>query len=194
MNSILRQLVFLAVLSGVPVLAWHFVFTPQNDRIDSIQADIHARQSKIDSIDRLAASANDMNDVLESGLRAIELIESKLPVEQDVESILEHIWSIARQHQLVVKSVKSELPVPAMVYMEQPLAVELEGPFTGFYAFLRELESLPRITRMFNLQLQHIDTLSGPRKHTLPPGSVNAQFLLSIYFTTHQADMELTAR
>ena len=145
MNSIFRQIIFLAVLSGVPVLAWHFVFTPQNERIAAIELDAHTRQLKIDSIDQLAASASDMNDVLETGLRAIELIESKLPVEQDVESILEQTWSIARQHGLVVKSVHSEQPVQAMVYMEQPLAVELEGPFTGFYGFLLELEALPAL-------------------------------------------------
>jgi type IV pilus assembly protein PilO len=194
MNGIFRQIIFLAVLSGVPVLAWHFVFTPQNERIAAIELDAHTRQLKIDSIDQLAASASDMNDVLETGLRAIELIESKLPVEQDVESILEQTWSIARQHGLVVKSVHSEQPVQAMVYMEQPLAVELEGPFTGFYGFLLELEALPRITRMFDLELKKIDTLSGPVKQALPPGSVHVKFLLSIYFTTHQGTMEASAR
>ena len=184
MNSLLRQLVFLAALSAVPILTWHFVFVPQNEQIDSITTEIQQRQAKIDSIDRLAASAHDLGEVVEAGHRAIDLVESKLPSQQDVEHILEQTWSIARQHGLVVKSVRSERPVPAMVYMEQPLTVELEGPFEGFYAFLLDLELLPRITRMFNLTLRKIDTLSGPVKDDLPPGSVNATFMLSIYFTT----------
>jgi type IV pilus assembly protein PilO len=184
MNGLFRQLVFLAALSAVPILTWHFVFVPQNERIESVTVEIHERQAKIDSIDQLAASAHDLSEVVEAGHRAIDLVESKLPSQQDVEHILEQTWSIARQHGLVVKSVRSEQPVPAMVYMEQPLTVELEGPFEGFYAFLLDLELLPRITRMFNLTLRKIDTLSGPVKDDLPPGSVNATFMLSIYFTT----------
>ena len=72
--------------------------------------------------------------------------------------------------------------MPAMVYMEQPLTVELE-PFEGFYAFLLDLELLPRITRMFNLTLRKIDALAA-QSDDLPPGSVNATFMLGIYFTT----------
>ena len=184
MNGLFRQLVFLAALSAVPILTWHFVFVPQNERIESVNAEIRERQAKIDSIDKLAASAHDLSEVVEAGHRAIDLVESKLPSQQDVEHILEQTWSIARQHGLVVKSVRSEQPVPAMVYMEQPLTVELEGQFEGFYAFLLDLELLPRITRMFNLTLKKINTLSGPVKDDLPPGSVNATFMLSIYFTT----------
>ena len=184
MNGLFRQLVFLAALSAVPILTWHFVFVPQNERIESVNAEIRERQAKIDSIDQLTASAHDLSEVVEAGHRAINLVESKLPSQQDVEHILEQTWSIARQHGLVVKSVRSEQPVPAMVYMEQPLTVELEGQFEGFYAFLLDLELLPRITRMFNLTLKKINTLSGPVKDDLPPGSVNATFMLSIYFTT----------
>ena len=184
MNGITRQLGLIAVMITVPVICWYFVFTPQNEMIDSIQEDIRQRQQKLNEVEALAANLEDLESIVESGLQAIELIESKLPRQQDVERILEQVWQAARANGLVVKSVRSRKPVAAMVYMEQPLAVELEGPFEGFYAFLLDLELLPRITRIFNLTLKKIDTLSGPVKDDLPPGSVNATFMLSIYFTT----------
>lgn len=184
MNGLTRQLVFLAVLSAAPILSWNLVFTPQNERINEINEDIKDRQEKIQSLDLIVAQAHDLGHAVNEGMQAIARVESKLPTQQDVESILEQTWSIAREHGLTVKSVRSEQPVPAMVYMEQPLTVELEGPFEGFYAFLLDLEILPRITRIFNLELERIETTSGPSRKTLPPGSVKAEFLLSIYFAS----------
>ena len=182
MNGLTRQLIFLAVLSAAPILSWNLVFTPQNDRINQINEDIRERQGKIQALDLIVAQAHDLGQAVNEGIQAISRVESKLPTQQDVESILKQTWSIAREHGLTVKSVRSEQPVPAMVYMEQPLAVELEGPFEGFYAFLLDLENLPRITRIFNLKLERIESTSGPSRKTLPPGSVKAEFLLSIYF------------
>ena len=94
------------------------------------------------------------------------------------------MWQAARGNGLVVKSVRTRTPVAAMVYMEQPLAVQLEGPFEGFYRFMLALERLPRITRIFDLELSAITQRSGPSRDELPPGSVRADFTLSIYFSS----------
>ena len=193
MNGLTRQLIFLAVLSAAPILSWNLVFTPQNDRINQINEDIRERQGKIQALDLIVAQAHDLGQAVNEGIQAISRVESKLPTQQDVESILKQTWSIAREHGLTVKSVRSEQPVPAMVYMEQPLAVELEGPFEGFYAFLLDLENLPRITRIFNLKLERIESTSGPSRKTLPPGSVKAEFLLSIYFAASPTENMLHA-
>ena len=115
MNGITRQLGFIAVMVAVPVICWYFVFTPQNEMIDSIQEDIRQRQQKLDEVEALASNLEDLESIVESGLQAIELIESKLPRQQDVERILEQVWQAARTNGLVVKSVRSRKPVTAMV-------------------------------------------------------------------------------
>ena len=193
-NGIMRQFAFLLVLIAVPVITWYFVFQPQNRMIEDVNKDIRIRQEKLEEVENMAANLQDLEDIVRAGMHAIELIESKLPREQDVESILEQVWQIARSNGLVVKSVRSEQPVAAMVYMEQPLKVELEGNFEGFYEFMLALENLPRITRIFDLKLKKISQLSGPKKDDLPPGSVSAEFTLSIYFSSgsRSLSMELT--
>ncbi len=193
-NGIGRQLGFIVVMITVPLVCWYYIFQPQNMMIDSINDDIRIRQEKLDEVETMAADLEDLESIVQSGLQAIELIESKLPRQQDVESILEQVWQIARTNGMIVKSVRSKKPVSAMVYMEQPLDVELEGPFEGFYAFMLSLEKLPRITRVFDLELAKITHLSGPSKDELPLGSVRADFTLSIYFSTgmRTASMEPT--
>jgi len=190
-NGIVRQLGFIIVMIAVPLVCWHFVFQPQNELIDSIQEDIRIRQEKLDEVESMAADLEGLESIVEDGLHAIELIESKLPRQQDVESILEQVWQIARTNGLVVKSVRSKKPVTAMVYMEQPLDVELEGPFEGYYSFMLALENLPRITRIFDLELEKITHLSGPSKDELPLGSVRADFTLSIYFSSGRTTVSM---
>jgi type IV pilus assembly protein PilO len=70
--------------------------------------------------------------------------------------------------------------VPAALYLELPLKIIMEGEFDGYYQFLLELENLPRITRVHQLKLER-ETV-GPGAEALPPGSMKAEFTLSIYF------------
>jgi hypothetical protein len=58
----------------------------------------------------------------------------------------------------------------------------MDGPFEGFYRFLLELETMPRITRLARMSIREAgQKVRGPQRE-LPPGSVDTQFTLSIYF------------
>jgi type IV pilus assembly protein PilO len=177
-----RELIFFAVLLAVPVASYMYVFQPRNDEIAQAQEEIQQKQARLDQLAQVIAKIDDIGLAIESGREAIEMIEAKLPSEQDVEGILEQVWQLAARSQLNVRSVKSERPVPAALYMELPLRVTMEGPFDGFYQFLLELENLPRITRVHQMDLKRADT--GPRiaQGEMPPGSTLAEFTLSIYF------------
>lgn len=178
----LRELIFLAVLLAVPVASYMYVFQPRNDEIQQATTEIQIKQARLDQLAEVVAKIDDMGLAIESGREAIEMIEAKLPNEQDVEGILEQVWQLAKRNKLSVRSVKSEKPVPAATYMELPLRVVMEGAFDGFYQFLLELENLPRITRVHQMELKRAD--HTPKKSTgeLPPGSTLANFTLSIYF------------
>ncbi len=178
----IRELIFFVVLLAVPVASYIYVFQPRNDEIAQAQTEIEIKQARLDELAQVVAKIDDMGLAIEAGREAIEVIEAKLPSEQDVEGILEQVWQLAERNSLSVRSVKSERPVPAATYMELPLRVVMEGHFDGFYQFLLELENLPRITRVHQMDLRRADT--GPRVASgeMPPGSTLASFTLSIYF------------
>ncbi len=98
--------------------------------------------------------------------------------------VLEDIWQLARRARLTLKSVKSETPVPAALYMEQPLKVVMEGEFDGFYQFLQELEGLDRITRIHRMKLERF---IGLGRKDPSSGRMKADFTLSIYFQPQSA-------
>jgi type IV pilus assembly protein PilO len=182
----LRELIFFVVLLAVPVASFFYVFKPRNEQISQARAEIAVKQARLDTLAAVAAKVEDIGLEIEKGRESIRIIEAKLPSEQDVEGILEQVWQLAKRNKLNVKSVKSEKPVPAALYMELPLKTVLEGEFDGFYQFLLELENLDRITRIHQLRLERSDGRGGPGKEALPPGAMRAEFTLSIYFQPSQ--------
>ena len=178
----LRELIFMIVLLAVPVASWWYVFKPRNADIVQARMEIIIKQDKLDKLREVAKRIDDIGLAIERGRDAIELIEAKLPNQQQVDVILQNVWQIADQNRLTVKSIKSEKPVAAASYMEQPLKMKIEGRFNGFYQFLLELENLPRITRIHQMKMERMKTENGSGSDSYDPGLMKAEFTLSIYF------------
>lgn len=183
----IREIIFFIVLLAVPVASFFYVFKPRNVQITQARDEISIKQSRLETLAAVASKIDDIGLEIEKGRESVQMIEAKLPNEQDVEGILEQVWQIAKRNKLNVKSVKSDKPVPAAMYMEQPLKVQMEGQFDGFYQFLLELENLQRITRIHQLKLERAKAKAGVKDEDLPPGSMNASFTLSIYFQPQQS-------
>lgn len=178
----LREFIFFIVLLAVPAASYFYLFKPRNEDIAKAKAEIAIKQANLSKLAEVTARIEDIGYAIERGRESIELIETKLPSEQDVEGILEQVWQIAKRNGLTVVSVKSEKPVPAALYMELPLKVVMMGHFDGFYQFLLELENLPRITRLPQLKLERAKSKGSSSTEEVPAGWMKADFTLSIYF------------
>lgn len=178
-----REIMFFLVLLAVPVASFFYVFKPRNDEIRQARTEIEAKQAMLNRLSEAVAKIPDIGYEIEVQKEKIAVIEAKLPSAQDVEGILGQVTDLARKNRLLAKSVKSEKPVPAAAYMELPLKILMEGEFDGFYQFLLELENLQRITRVHQIKLERV---SGKNPEDLPPGSMKADFTLSIYFESQR--------
>lgn len=180
-----RELIFFFVLLAVPVASFFYVFKPRGEQRSQARKEIDVKQARLNDLAAVASKIEDIGLAIEQGREYIKLIEAKLPNEQDAQTLLQGVWEIAKKNRLNVKSFKSDKPVPAALYMEQPLKIEIDGEFDGFYQFMLELENLPRITRVHQLKLVRADPSKMKDKdkdEPLPPGSMSAEFTLSIYF------------
>ncbi len=176
-----REFIFLLVLLAVPAVSLFYVFKPRNEEILTALEEIAIKQARLDRLDAVTAKIDDIGLAIEEGRDSVAMIEAKLPSAKDVEGILDEIWQITANNKLTVKSVKTEKSSPAASYREQPLEMIVEGQFDGFYEFLLELENLPRITRIHKLNLKRTSIRSRNGAEPVP-GSVTANFTLSIYF------------
>jgi Tfp pilus assembly protein PilO len=178
----LREVIFLVVLLVVPVASYFYVFKPRNSEIRQAQTEVEIKQTKLEKLREVTEKIEDIGLAIEQGREAINLVEAKLPSKDQVEVILGDVWQLAARARLDVKSIKSEDPVPAAGYMEQPLKVTMEGHFDGFYQFLLGLENLSRISRIHEMKLERVTSRArrGDEGET-PPGLMKAEFMLSIY-------------
>ena len=186
----IREAVFFIVLLAVPAVSLFYVFQPRNHEIQQALKEISVKQARLEQLDRMKERIDDIGLKIEEGREWIGRIEEKLPSEQDVHVILEQVSQLAKHNHQTVKSVKSDKPVPAALYRELPLKMVMEGEFDGFYQFLLDLENLPRIIRIHELSLQRAGSHGGPQTSDLPPGSMKAEFTLSIYFESAAGETE----
>ena len=178
----IRELVFLVLLLCIPIGAWLLVFRPQNARNAELMTQIEARQQKLRDLNLATASIGDLKKEISALEQAMSFFQSKLPNEKEIDKVLKEVWQTATANQLVTKSIrtvnsdKTDSAALAAGPHEQPILMQLEGDYTGFYSFLQALENQPRIMQVRNMKLEKLR--NGPEGH------MAAKFEMCIFFET----------
>jgi type IV pilus assembly protein PilO len=169
----MREIVFFLVLAAIPTGAYLWVFKPANERIEEQRESIKSKSNKLADLRRAAKGIEELDGKVQEIMEAVEFFESKLPSQHEIHRVLDQVAKIAREHRLETKLFKTEKPKPFASYSEQPIKMEVHGGFDDYYQFLLELERIPRITKISEMELESEDT------HT---GYLEAKFTLSIFF------------
>ena len=173
-SPVLRQGFFFAVLIAVPVSSFFLVFKPQNEEIDRAKKEIEHKQGMLEKLRQATGRSEDLARANEQIAESIDAIEARLPTTKEMDSILRQLAALAAENGLVVPTFKkSDKSQQAGLAMEQPLDVEITGDFDGFYSFLLQLEQLPRITRISDLDIKRSTDIDGEMK---------AKCVLSVYY------------
>ncbi len=147
----LRELIFLAVLFAIPLGAFQYVFKPRNAEITQARGEIETKEQRLQELQETTARISDLGQAISKGREAIDIVEAKMPSAQNVDEVLEKVTTIANLHKLAVRQIETKSRIPAAQFMELPIEIKLDGNFDGFYEFLRDLEQLPRLTRIKEL-------------------------------------------
>lgn len=168
-----REIILLAILLAMPLSSYWLVFRPQNGEIAQAKREIqHKREmlAKLREVTSQTESLQRANADIKDGIASIE---ARLPSTKEVDAMVRQVSDLAVECGLEPPIMKSDKPVSAALYMEQPLKMSITGDFHGFYDFLIRLEQLPRITRVPDLRIKRSEDIDGHMK---------ADFTLSIYF------------
>jgi type IV pilus assembly protein PilO len=169
----IREIIFVALMVALLGGTYVFVFSKTNAKRESLNADIASMQKRLADLHAATAGIEDMNAKIDELSHAIDFFEKKLPKEKDVGDMLPQFWDMAKTNSLQSKSVKPDKPEVGPSYCELPIQMSLSGDFNGFYSFLLQLEKLPRITRITQMNLQKINDRDG---------EMQAKITLSIFF------------
>jgi len=173
MNLGLRTACVLAVVVGLPVSSYFLVFKPTNKKLVTDREECEQKEKYLSKLHDLGSKDADLEKVNEDIRKSVRLIEARLPSGKEVDGLVRQVSDLAVASGLNPPSIKSAKPLPAGIYMEQPLEIETSGSFIGFFTFIAQVEKLPRITRIHDLKVMG---------QTKDEAELTATFTLSIYF------------
>jgi len=180
----LRQGVFVILLLGIVVGAWYFLFHPRDLEDQRMRLAIAAKQRQLQKLNQATATIGNLKEEIANLDKAIQFFQSKLPNEKEMDKVLEEVWRLAESNNLTTKGIYATRSngvspfVPAgATQIEQPIKMEFEGGFMGFYSFLIALESQPRIMRVREIKLEPVNRGSSDNE-----GLVKASLMMSIFF------------
>lgn len=170
----IREIIFVLILLAIPA-SWYMIQAkPRKERHLHRQQEIAAVEAKIKSVQKATEGIDDVQAEITKLQNAIAHFQGMLPTDREVETLLREVWDLAGEHNLNAKSVRPDKIVPAAQYAELPIKMEIVGDFDGFYDFIRDIEKLPRITRMPRIKINKAQQEDG--------GVVKADLTLSIFF------------
>lgn len=175
----IRELVYLVVLFGVSAGTWFYGISPVQANIAEYKSQTAAREATLTELDKAKARYPDFDAEIKRLEEAMSTFAEKLPQRRETAAIIRGITEIATTNQLVVTTVKPAPQLAAAGYVELPIRLEIQGNFDGFYNLIREIEELPRITRMPAMTLERVSRGDD--------GDVEAKLTLSIFFENENA-------
>ena len=173
MTDSFRKAVFFVLLLGVAVAGYQYMIKPANKHLFEAKERVQAKLDKLDEFEKATAAAEGLTKQLEQLQEAIEFLESKIPPTSEIDKVLQDVTVIAQKQGLRSKTIRTLKRKDNSGYIEQPLKMELVGDFGSFYSFLLELEKLPRIMKIRELEL---------KKQAKYEGQIIADFVVSIFF------------
>jgi Tfp pilus assembly protein PilO len=183
----LREILFIVLLMAMPIGAYFFVFRPHNARDAEMMKQIEAKQTKLRALNQAMGMIGDLKSEIASLNKAVKFFESKLPNEKEIDKVLQEVWKLAEASQLATKSIRTLERSPQNCFAsgdgphtEQPIAMQLEGDFMGFYTFLQAMENQPRIIRIHKMSLTKAEKTSEGKP--APEGRMLAEFTVSVFF------------
>jgi len=169
----LRGMSVLLIVVGMPVASYYLVFKPQNKEIQRARSEVEHKEALLIKLQEETARNADLVRANEEIQRSVKMIEARLPSSRGVDALVRQVSDLAGRAGLQPPAMKSAKPMPAALYMEQPIDMEVQGNFIGFFTFLAAIEKLPRITRIHDMKI------TGMVKEGI---ELKAEFTLSIYF------------
>ncbi len=184
----LGKIVCFVLLMSVTYVADRYLIRPADHHLAEQKARVQEKLDKLKEFEKATMAMEGFTKQLDELQDAIDFFESKLPPKSEIHKVLEQVTVIAQKNGLHPKTIRtleqktdhgdetSRAGQPR--YIEQPLEMELVGNFNSFYAFLLELEKLPRIMKLRELKLE---------KQSDGEGNIAAVFIVSIFFQDREA-------
>jgi len=177
MNNNIRKIIFFVMTMGMTYSSYVYMIKPANRDLVLQKEKLAQKANKLRELETAPDVLEDINAQLKRLESSIEILESKLPPENEIHTVLEDVTVIAQSNGLTPKTIRTLKQKNSNGYIEQPIKMELHGDFKSYYSFLLSLEKLDRITKIREMII----------KSDQKEGAMKASFVISIFFQNASA-------
>lgn len=182
MRSLQSQITWCArgqwVLAGVIVALsaafYALGYRPLTNRLGELRGQITQRQRDVVAGRIETRVLPDVAGEVQRLQARLDRSNKSIPSQQELPQFIKDITQLSQQSNLKKFSYKPGVPTRSEQVCELPIHLVFEGDFTNVYAFLRNAEEMPRMTRVRGMQIRARDRETS--------GQVQVQLALNIYF------------
>jgi type IV pilus assembly protein PilO len=124
-------------------------------------AQMAAKEATIAQMRAATAGIDEVHAKVADLSRAVNVVDSRLASERSLDQVVKDIWQMAEADSLQTQAIQPLNIVHRGNCNEQPVELNLIGDFHGFYAFMLQLEEMPRIVRVTHMELQRLLDQNG---------------------------------
>ena len=168
------QWVLACVIVALAVAFYALGFRPLTRRLAELHGQVAQRQRDVVAGRNETRVLPDVAGEVKRLQARLERSHKSIPPQQELPQFIKDITQLSQQANLKKFSYKPGVPTRNDQVCELPIQLVFEGDFTSVYAFLRNAEEMPRMTRVRGMQIKVKDRDTS--------GYVQVQLAMDIYF------------
>ncbi|QER42266.1 type 4a pilus biogenesis protein PilO [Thermodesulfobacterium sp. TA1] len=149
-----KILVLIVLVLGPLALFYQFYYQPNKEKINILKEDINKLDLEIAKYSQVVTKLEFLNKQMAARKEFLEVVKNLFPDEKEIPIILKKVAELAKKNNLEIILFKPEKEVVKDYYQAIPITVELTGDFNNMIAFLNEIQKLPRLVVINELEFK----------------------------------------
>lgn len=149
-----KILLLLVLVIGPLALFYQFYYQPSKETINVLKEDVKKLDLKIVKYSQVVNKLEFLNKQMAARKEFLEVVKTIFPDEKEIPVILKKIAELAKKNNLDLALFKPEKEELKDYYKIIPITVELVGDFSNMINFLNEIQKLPRLVVINELEFK----------------------------------------
>lgn len=160
------QLLVFLIIGGIAIGIFYYVhYSPTEANIDGIETEIDAIEREIKRAEQKESKLKLISEELETKKAVLERLKAILPEKEEISIILKRIQNIITSARLRIQKYDPQNLRPREVYIENPIAIILEGNYHNLGIFFDQLSRLKKIFTVDGLSINPLTNMD--REYTI---------------------------
>lgn len=181
-----RSGLIILVCAAIIGAIYHFVITPQFDKLASLQTQETELRITFDTEQAKAANRTAYVEQLEEMKKTFNVMLRQLPNRIDIESLLVDLSQTSVSSGLEVQNFRPESEISRAFYAEYPIRISVTGQYHQFGTFVSGLAALPRIVTLSNIDITDITKIPEDQSDSRSSSKTAKKLKMDLIATTYR--------